>query len=67
MELPVTTPLAAYLDRKKLTYEEFAAASGVSASYLCRIATGQRDPRISILRRIVAATGGELSMEDMLA
>lgn len=63
----MTTPLAAYLDRKKLTYEEFAAECGVSASYLCRIATGERTPRIAIMRKIQAATRGELKLEDMVA
>lgn len=63
----MTTPLAAYLDRKKLTYEEFAAACGVSPSYLCRIATGERQPRIAIMKKISAASGGELRLEDMLA
>lgn len=63
----MTTPLASYLDRKKMTYKEFAALCGVSPSYLCRIATGERVPRIDVMRKIEKATKGDVSMKDMLA
>lgn len=62
-----TTPLLEYLRKKNLTYEEFAAVSGVSASYLFRVATGQREASVAVMRKIAKATGGALRVADLVA
>ena len=39
---------------------------GISQAYLCRLERGLRSPSAEIARRIVAATGGEVTADDLL-
>lgn len=56
--------LQAYLKKKKLTLEQFAALSGVSLATAWRYANDKYTPSLKLLRKIKAATGGRVTEKD---
>jgi transcriptional regulator with XRE-family HTH domain len=57
-------PLRRYRERHQLSQDELAAASQTTKATISRIERGVRLPSWEMLKRIVAATGGELSAND---
>lgn len=64
--MTTTHPLAAYRSKQKLTRTALAEAVGASVATISRIESGHRRPSLDLLRRIVAATNGELKADDFL-
>ena len=58
--------LSAYLQEHGLTHTAFAHRIGVSIEAARRYAHGLRHPRPGIMRRIVAATDGQVGPQDFL-
>lgn len=58
-------PLRAYRERNKIPLGDFARLVGLSSAQLSKIENGLSDPSFRALRRIVLATGREVSA-DML-
>jgi transcriptional regulator with XRE-family HTH domain len=61
--------LHGYLMRTGQTREDLAAAMGVNASLLSRLIPSDgsppiREPRLSTMKRLVAASGGAITLED---
>lgn len=56
--------LATYLDRHALRPSQFAARLGVPASTVARILGGKRRPRFDTIQKIIAATGGQVSIDS---
>lgn len=56
------TALADYLDQAGVTQRAFAKKVGVSPSYICEIVKGTKSPGLKLALRIVAATGGVVSV-----
>jgi glutamine synthetase len=59
--------LGEYLKRSGLSRTEFAEMVGVAEASMSRYVAGKRVPRPGILRRIVAASGGEVRADDFFA
>jgi len=59
-------PLARYRRRHKLTLANFAMQVGTTQGTLSRIETGAREPTAGMLRLIVAATGGEVTADEII-
>jgi transcriptional regulator with XRE-family HTH domain len=58
-----------YLIRTGQTREEFASAMGVNASLLSRLIPSNggppvREPKLSTMKRVAAASGGAITLED---
>lgn len=69
MATPPSHPLEAYLAAQAppLPKCEFARRVGVSASALSRVFTGRRKhPGVEACLKIVAATGGKVTLEQLL-
>lgn len=58
-----THPIFKYRSRRKMTLKEFADLVGVQPQAIHRYERG-RIPEVAILRRIVEATGGEVTAAD---
>lgn len=58
--------LREYLIRKKLTYEDFAVKIGISKRTLIRLMNGQSDPTLSLAKKIVDATSGKVSYDEII-
>ncbi|EBZ0015945.1 helix-turn-helix domain-containing protein [Salmonella enterica subsp. enterica] len=58
--------LAMLRDELNLSQSELAAALGVSQPSVVRMEQPENDPRLSTLKRYVAALGGELSIDVKL-
>lgn len=58
--------LTEYLREKELSFAEFAAITGVSAAHLNRIARGERNASVAVMKKIKAATKGKVRFEDMV-
>lgn len=56
--------LAKYLADQKLTYEEFAKATGYTVFSVGKWARQQRLPRPDAMRKIAEATGGAVTAND---
>ena len=46
--------------------DALAAAVGVSKATISRIESGEQDPSLALIRRLVAYAGGTLSADDFL-
>jgi predicted transcriptional regulator len=53
-ETDFTTALNEELDRKNLTVKELAGLTGIPVSTLYKVTVGERDPRLSTVKKIVA-------------
>lgn len=58
--------LKKYLDSRNFVYKEFAEMVGISPSALANYMYKRREPRPAIRKRIVQATRGLVSIEDLL-
>lgn len=56
-----------YLSREGLTAKQFADRIGASSHGVEKWSRGERYPRQSIMARITAATGGEVTANDFFA
>jgi transcriptional regulator with XRE-family HTH domain len=61
------TGFARFLEREKLRNAEFAERAGVSEAAVSRYARGEQFPRLTHLRKMQAASGGNLTADDFLA
>jgi transcriptional regulator with XRE-family HTH domain len=59
-------PLTLYRQRHKLTLAAFAALAGTTQATISRIEGGTRLPRQAMLRRLVEATGREVTADDIM-
>jgi transcriptional regulator with XRE-family HTH domain len=59
-------PLTRYRQRHGLTLAAFAKLVGTTKGTISRIETGTREPAVSLLRQIVAATRHEVSADDII-
>lgn len=55
-----------YLAQTGETIEQFAERIGESQHTLGKLYRGERFPRIELAKRVIAATGGEVTADDML-
>jgi transcriptional regulator with XRE-family HTH domain len=62
----MTHPLRRYLEREGLSQEAFALRAHTSRQTVWRILAGKGDFSLSTLRRVSDATGGLVSMADLL-
>jgi predicted transcriptional regulator len=53
-ETDFTTALNEELERKNLTVRDLAELTGIPASTLYKVTTGERDPRLSTIKKIVS-------------
>lgn len=68
MRTQTTHPLASYRQKKGLGRREFADLAGVSYITIYRLETGApHAPTMDVLRRIVGATDGEISIDQIMA
>lgn len=58
--------LRAYLDLHDLTLERFGKLVGCNGSTVWRIAAGRHVPKANLLRRIVEATEGAVTLQDLV-
>lgn len=58
--------LTDYLREKDISYAEFSTMTGVSAAHLNRIARGERNASVAVMKKIRAATKGKVRLEDMV-
>ncbi|USJ24686.1 helix-turn-helix domain-containing protein [Ensifer adhaerens] len=58
--------LEQYLTAKNIKPSAFADGIGVAPSTITRILRGERTPRIELIAKIKAATGGKVTMEDFM-
>ena len=59
------TPLGRYLSSRQESVREFAARSRIHERAIRRIAAGTSRPRADTARRIVDATGGTVTWQDL--
>lgn len=59
--------LEAYRRLHKLSQAEIGAIVGVKAGTISRYESGLREPRLAMIRKIAAATKGEVTAEDWAA
>ena len=59
--------LAEYLSQTGTPMKAVAEAAGTSPGYIHDIANGRRTPGLQMALRIVAATGGQVSVESLSA
>jgi transcriptional regulator with XRE-family HTH domain len=59
--------LAEYIEKRKLTLEEFGKQIGMSRSATHRIARGQAYPMPETAKRIVEVTKGAVKLKDLYA
>lgn len=57
--------LALYMKVRSLTDAQMASKVGCSQVQLWRVRTGNGQPSWSLAKRIVSATGGEVTMDDL--
>jgi transcriptional regulator with XRE-family HTH domain len=57
--------LRSYRERNGLSQADLGGKVGVSAAQICRIEKGLRNPSMDLGRRLVAATGGEVSLDQL--
>lgn len=58
--------LEQYLADRNMRPAAFAAQLGVPASTITRLLKGERSPRLDLIARIKAQTGGKVSADDFL-
>lgn len=56
--------LCEWREREGLTQHEVAERLGAAQSYVCQLETGTRRPSVDVAARIVAMTGGEVTLEE---
>lgn len=59
--------LKTYLELKNIEIQEFADIIGVNSSTISRYIHWHRKPALDIAARIVKATKGKVSLEDLMA
>lgn len=59
-------PLKTYRDERGLTMAAFARIAGTSESTISRVESGQLQPTFPLLRRLVDATDGSVSADQLL-
>lgn len=58
--------LKTYLKRRKVSMKSFAKQVGITRQAIHYYVTGQRTPQLGIALDIVKATGGEVTLRDLL-
>ena len=59
--------LETYRRLHKISQAAIGLAVGVKAGTISRYESGEREPRLSMIRKITKATGGEVTAEDWAA
>lgn len=59
-------PLRTYRRQKLLSLHELAQAAGTTKANLSRIETGVQKPSFDLLKRLIDATGGDVTADEML-
>lgn len=54
-------------DRKHKTQDDLAQSLGVSQSYISLLVARKKRPSLPLAKRIVEATGGEVTYDDLVA
>lgn len=54
-----------FLERKKINNRDFSRLTGLSYSYVIQLINGDRMPSYEVCLRLIALTGGELTMADL--
>ncbi|GLY63336.1 transcriptional regulator [Pectobacterium carotovorum subsp. carotovorum] len=65
-ETSMVIALSQLRDELEISQTELARAIGISQPTLAKMENPENDPRLSTLKRYVAALGGELSIDVML-
>lgn len=65
-QLRVEISLSKLRDELEMSQKQVAEAMGVSQPTVAKIENAENDPRLSTLKRYVAAMGGELSLDITL-
>lgn len=55
-----------FLERRRLTQDDFARSIGVNRSFVSQLASGKKRPSPEIAKKIEAATDGEVSAASLL-
>jgi len=56
--------LKTYRERKGLSLAELAVEAKTTPATLSRIENGKRQPSVTLIKRLIAATGGEVTAND---
>lgn len=62
----MTHPLEQYRSEAKLTRDALAKRAGTSRQTIHRIEVGGQTPSLNMIRKLVKASGGELSADDFM-
>ena len=57
--------LEMYLKKNDIPKKDFAKLVGISSTYISLIIHGERNPSVNIACRIIQATQGEVSVNDL--
>jgi transcriptional regulator with XRE-family HTH domain len=63
----MTHPLTKYRLKKGLSAEQLAKLAGTTRQTIHRIENGGQNLSLDLLRRVVAATGGKVTANDIIA
>ena len=60
--------IAEYMNKKSLTYRQFASQCGISASMVYRLHMGERGKQLSlsVAQAIINGSNGEITIDDLL-
>lgn len=58
--------LKTYRERKGLSLAQLGAIVGTTAATLSRIENGKRQASVGLIKRLIAASGGELTAADFI-
>lgn len=59
--------LEEYLKKENMTQSRFARQIGYTSSAIAKVVRGEREPGMSLCKAIEDYTGGEVTIEEMLA
>lgn len=54
-----------YLWQRRMTATDFARELGINSSHAWRLRTGKVEPKLDLASRIVAWTGGAVTLDDL--
>lgn len=58
--------LEQYLERRKMTMQEFSRLTGLSTPFISQLKTGQRNPSRATMKIIADATKGKVNANDFM-
>lgn len=64
---PAEHPLRAYRRRKELSQDQLAGLADTTKATISRIESGTLDPTFALMRRLIAATAGEVTADMLIA